>query len=249
MDIIDAHTHVDQVPALGWMDPPEKIVRLMDEAGIARAVCMTYTELPGFNPRALEDLAAAVAAFPDRLVGFVRLHPWYDEAPDLLDQALGSYGMKGLKLHPVGTLAHPASPQTVELLRRAGRWGAPALFHCGDEPMTTPTAIAAGAVQAPDTTVILGHMGGYHHVDEAIRMAEQHPNLVLETSAMPYPHKIREAIDRVGAHRVIYGSDGPGCPPKLELRKVLAAGLTTEERRLVLHDNTQRLLDGVRSTS
>lgn len=244
-DVIDAHTHVDQVPALGWMDPPEKIVRLMDEAGIARAVAMTYTELPGFNPRALEDLAAAVAAFPDRLVGFVRLHPWYDEAPDLLDKAIGSYGMKGLKLHPVGTLDHPASPNTVELLRRAGQWGAPALFHCGDEPMTTPTAIAAGAAQAPDTTVILGHMGGYYHVDEAIRMAERHPNLVLETSAMPYPHKIREAIDRIGANRVVYGSDGPGCPPRLELRKVLAAGLTAHERRLVLRQNMQRLFDAV----
>jgi predicted TIM-barrel fold metal-dependent hydrolase len=68
---------------------------------------------------------------------------------------------------------------------------------------------------------------------------------VLETSAMPYPDKIRAAIDRVGPERVVYGSDGPGCPPRLELRKVLAAGLTEPERRLVLHDNMQRLFDGV----
>jgi predicted TIM-barrel fold metal-dependent hydrolase len=244
-EVIDAHTHVDEVPALGWVDPPEKLVALLDEAGISRAVVMTYTEAPQFNARALDHLAEAVARFPDRLVGFARVHPWYDEAPRLLERAITEHGMKGLKLHPVGTLDHPGSPATVRLLRLAGERGAPALFHCGDEPMTTPTAIAAGAVQAPDTTVILGHMGGYLHVDEAIRVAERHPNIVLETSAMPYPDKIRAAVDRIGPDRVVYGSDGPGCPPRLELRKVLAAGLSEAERRLVLHDNMQRLFDRV----
>lgn len=244
-DIIDAHTHVDEVPALGWIDPPEKIVGLLDEAGIGRAVVMTYTELPGFNPRALEYLIEVVARFPDRLIGFVRLHPWYAEAPDLLDRAIGTCGMKGIKLHPVGTLDHPASAMTVRLLRLAGERRAPALFHCGDEPMTTPTAIAAAAALAPDTTVILGHMGGYAHVDEAIRMAEKHPNIVLETSAMPYPDKIREAVSRVSAHRVVFGSDGPGCPPRLELRKVLMAGLSDADLRRVLHDNMQEIFDGV----
>lgn len=243
--VIDAHTHVDEVPALGWIDPPEKLLELLDQVGIARAVVMTYTELPGFNPHALEYLADVVARFPDRLVGFVRLHPWYAEAPDLLRRAISTHGMKGIKLHPVGTLDHPASDATVHLLRLAGERGAPALFHCGDEPMTTPTAIGAAAALAQDTTVILGHMGGYHHVDEAIRVAERHSNIVLETSAMPYPAKIREAVSRVGAERVVYGSDGPGCPPRLELRKVLAAELSDVERRRVLHDNMQELFDGV----
>ncbi len=111
-DIIDAHTHVDEVPALGWIDPPEKLVKLLDEVGIARAVVMTYTELPGFNPHALEYLADVVARFPDRLVGFVRLHPWYDEAADLLRRAISQHRMKGIKLHPVGTLDHPrATPR------------------------------------------------------------------------------------------------------------------------------------------
>lgn len=243
--VIDAHTHVDEVHALGWVDPPEKIIKMLDEAGISRAVVMTYTELPGYNPRALEYLADVVARFPDRLVGFVRLHPWYAEAPGLLRRAISEHGMKGIKLHPVGTLDHPASEAGVRLLRLAGERGAPALFHCGDEPMTTPTAIGAAVVQAPETTVILGHMGGYYHVDEAIRMAERHPNIVLETSAMPYPSKIREAVSRIGAHRVVYGSDGPGCPPRLELRKVIAARLSDGELRRVLHDNMQDLFDGV----
>jgi hypothetical protein len=243
--IIDAHAHVDRVPALGWIDPPEKIVGLMDVAGVDRACVMSYTEAPQFNPTALEMIAEAVSRFPDRLIGFARLHPWYPEALPMLDRAVRVLGMKGLKLHPVGTLAHPAGEQTLALLRRAGELRVPVLFHCGDEPMTTPYAIALAAAACPDTTIVLGHMGGYHHVDEAIAVAEAHPNIVLETSAMPYPRRIAEAVARIGAGRVLFASDGPGCRPRLELEKVRQAGLTPDDQRRVLHDNIAALLDAV----
>ncbi len=245
--IIDSHTHVDEVPALGWIDPPEKIIGLLDEAGIAQAVVMTYTELPGFNPRALEYVAEAVAKYPHRLIGYARLHPWHEaEAARLLVRAVREYRMKGLKLHPVGTLAHPADAATLKLIRLAAELQVPVLFHCGDEPMTTPLAIAVAAARVPDATIILGHMGGFFHVDEAIEVAERHPNVLLETSAMPYPDKIHEAVTRLGADRVLYASDGPGCPPRLELEKVRMAGLSDSDLALVLRGNIVRLLERVR---
>ena len=243
--IVDAHAHVDVVPALGWIDPPEKLIALMDVAGVDRACVMTYTEAPQFNPRALVDIAEAVARYPDRLVGFARLHPWYPESLSLLDRAVREMGMKGLKLHPVGTLSHPASEQTLLLMRRAGELRVPVLFHCGDEPMATPRAIGLAAAACPDTTVILGHMGGYFHVDEAIAVAEELPNVMLETSAMPYPRKIGEAVRRLGAARVMFASDGPGCRPRLEVEKVRQAGLAAAEMELVMAGNILALLDGV----
>ena len=240
--VIDAHAHVDEVPALGWIDPPAKLVALMDRAGIDRAVVMTYTETPGLNPEAVDYIAQAVAAYPDRLIGFVRLHPWYQEmAASLLRRAVTELGMRGLKLHPVGTLSHPADDASVRLMDLAAELGVPVLFHCGDEPMTTPLAIAEAA-ERTQARIILGHMGGYFHVDEAIAVAERHDNIILETSAMPYPQKIREAIDRVGADRVLFASDGPGCRPHLELNKVLLAGLSDAEERQVLHDNVADLI-------
>ena len=71
--------------------------------------------------------------------------------------------------------------------------------------LTTPLAVAEARAACPEATIILGHMGGYFHVDEAIEVAERQ-NLVLETSAMPYPAKIREAVDRLGPERVIYAA-------------------------------------------
>jgi predicted TIM-barrel fold metal-dependent hydrolase len=112
--------------------------------------------------------------------------------------------------------------------------------------MTTPLAIAPAAAACPEATIILGHMGGYFHVDEAIEVAEEQANLVLETSAMPYPAKIREAVERIGAERVLYASDGPVCSPRIEVEKVRLAGLEPEAEALVFAGNALRILDGVR---
>jgi predicted TIM-barrel fold metal-dependent hydrolase len=111
--------------------------------------------------------------------------------------------------------------------------------------MTTPLAIAPAAEAVPEATIILGHMGGYFHVDEAMEVAERVPNLVLETSAMPYPAKIREAVERLGPERVIYASDGPVCSPRIEVEKVRVAGLDPDSERLVLGENALRILEAV----
>jgi predicted TIM-barrel fold metal-dependent hydrolase len=246
MRIIDSHTHVDEVGA--WQDPPEAILRLMDEAGIERAVIMTYRDAPALPGAAgavapLDYIVQAVRRYPERLIGYARINPRAGgEADDLLIRAVREQGMKGLKLHPVSYRGLPDAPDTVRILNLAAELGIPALFHCGDEEFTLPLQIERAAVACPATTIILGHMGGYFHVDDAIAAAERRPNLLLETSAMPYPHKIREAVERIGAERVLYASDGPGCDPSLEVGKVRLAGLSGPEEEQVFHANIERLL-------
>jgi uncharacterized protein len=240
--IVDFHTHVDEAPAFGWIDPPEKIVALLDDAGIDRAVIMTYTDLPGINPDALEYIVEAAGRFPDRLIPFVRLNPNFPEAVGaLLDRAV-ELGVRGVKLHPTTTLAHPAGAATVTLLRRCGELGLPVLFHCGDDPYTTPQVMGLAAEAAPDCAIVMGHMGGYLHVDDALEEAERHANLYLETSAMPYPTRIAEAVDRVGPGRILFGSDGPGCNPALELDKIRRLGLPPEAEEQILGGTAMSLM-------
>jgi uncharacterized protein len=244
--IIDAHMHIDDLPALGWKLDADLCIRRMDEAGIDAAVVMTITDWPEVNAQSIELVAEACAAHPGRLYGFARIHPWYGgEAIAALERAITVHGFKGLKLHPVTTIAHPVGAETLRLIRTAAEHDAPTLFHCGDEPLTTPLAVAQAARECPEATIILGHMGGYFHVDEAIEVADRLPNVVLETSAMPYPEKVREAVARVGAERVLYASDGPACSPSLEVTKVRLAGLEPEAERAILGENARRILDRV----
>jgi uncharacterized protein len=245
--IVDSHAHVDEVPALGWIDPAASLVELMDQAAVERAVVMTYTEAPAVNPNALEYLADQIGRYPERLIGYVRVHPWYPEALDLVERAFVEFNMKGVKLHPVGNLSHPAAEVTLRVIRRAAEHQAPVLFHCGDEALTTPLQIAAAAEAVPEASIILGHMGGYFHVDEAIEVAARVPNVFLETSAMPYPDHIWRAVRAIGAERVLFASDGPGCLPRLEVHKVKLAGLSASEEQRVFADNILEILDRVRA--
>jgi predicted TIM-barrel fold metal-dependent hydrolase len=241
--IFDMHMHIENSAALGWTMSPDDCIRAMDEGGVDRAAVMTLTDLPGLNPQGLELIAEACTAHPGRLYGFLRLNPAYlEESKQLLIRAVEQLGFKGLKLHPVSTLQHPGGVATIELVRLAGSLGVPTLFHCGDEPMTTPLSVAQTAAACPDSTIVLGHMGGYFHVDEAIDVAETYGNVVLETSAMPYPDKIRTAVERIGADRVVFGSDGPVSSPGLERQKVVIAALGQERADLVLGSNADRML-------
>lgn len=240
--IVDFHTHVDEAPAYGWIDPPEKLIRLLDLAGIGRAVVTTYVDHPAGDVDEVAYLASARDRYADRLIPFVRLHPRArDRAVAELRRAI-ALGFRGLKLHPTTTLVHPADDDTIALLRICAEAGVPVLFHCGDDPLSTPFAIALAAKRVPDAQIVLGHMGGYEHNGDAIRAAATHRNVWLETSGMPYPARIAEAVAVAGPDRVLFGSDGPGADPALEIAKIRLLSMPPEVEAAVLGGNAIRLL-------
>jgi uncharacterized protein len=249
LEIIDSHTHVDEFEAFGWFDPPEAIVELMDEAGIEKAVVMTYADAPVLKPDALRYIRDACDKYPDRLIPYARINPHADNAAALLEEAIVDLKMKGLKIHQESVTAAAHHHSVIRLVKKAAEFDAPVLFHSGDEALSLPQQFTKLAEAVPEATVILAHMGGYHHTDDAIRLCEKYESLLVDTSACPYPDKIREAIERLGAHRVLFGSDGPGCNPKLELQKIRRIGLSEDEQRMVLHDNIASILERVKHTT
>ena len=150
--IIDSHTHVDLVESWGWMDPPEAILALIDEANVDRAIIMTYRDAIGPDDPSTEYIRSAVNKYPDRLIGYVRINPNAHGALDALDQAIGDYQMKGLKLHPVSYVGFPFGEATLLLMRRAAQYNAPVLFHTGDEPLALPEEVAEAARLVPEAS-------------------------------------------------------------------------------------------------
>ena len=76
----------------------------------------------------------------------------------------------------------------------------------------------------------MGH-GNIVYINAAIDVAARNPNVFLETSGMPMHAKIREAVERVGPDRVLYGSDAPFHHPAVELAKVRVSGLPQDLAR------------------
>ena len=242
MLILDSHCHIQSIPGHPWDSPASRLVPLLDEAGIHCALVMGYGEASAENPELILQMDAAMREYPDRLLALARLEP-KESAPETLRSLVDSdRGFIGLKLHPVGYRLPPDHPHVISLLKMAGKLGIPSLFHCGDEEFSLPLQIARAARQVPEAKIILGHMGGYFHVDDALQAALECPNIYLETSAMPFPHLVSLCVKELGADRVLFGSDGPGCLPALEVQKIYLAKLTEIEIREVLGRAYLRLL-------
>lgn len=241
--IIDAHAHTDEYEALGWYDPPEKVVGLMDEAGIDMAVVTTYSEEPGPVP-SLSKLESYVAKYPDRLIGFPRINPRYgQEAVEVFERAIKSNKqMRGLKLHPIANAVKPFAPFSLQLIRKAGELGVPVFFHCGDRALAQPFQIGKAAEKCPETTIIC-HMGGYFHAGDSIRMAEKNPNVILDTSSTPYLDIIIKAIEVLGPERVVFATDNPAGDPISELAKIRMLELPKEVEERILGKNIAEILN------
>lgn len=240
--VIDAHAHADENDIWGWYDPPEKLIGLMDEAGIDLSVVTSYSDEPGPSP-GLKNLESYVARYPRRLIGFPRIDPKFGASSvELLRRVIrGNPLMRGLKLHPISNLVKPFAERCLQLIRAAGELGVPVFIHCGDAVPALPLQIGKAAALCPETTIIC-HLGGYFHAEQVIRVAARRPNLVLDTSSCPYPALIRRAVEVLGPERVVFASDNPAGDPISELQKIrlLAFPLEVEER--ILWKNIAALL-------
>lgn len=240
--IIDAHAHLDVVESAGWDDSPEKLLRLMEGAGIEKTVVTSYGDTPGPNP-SVERLRGYVEEYPDRFIGFPRLDPRYgDEAAEVFERAMEDDGMRGLKLHPVSYGSPLFEEPTLRLLEMAADIDVPVLIHSGDRLGALPQQVSEAA-RHTDATLLMGHIGGYFNAREALAAAREHENIVLETSAFPYPRVIQDAVDEIGAERVVYGSDMPPANPVVELKKVEVLDLTDEQRERILWRNAADMLN------
>ena len=179
----------------------EAIVRAMDGAGIGKSVVFAMATTTERSTQMVRD---AIRQFPDRLVPYAYALPRYDRAvlPEL-EQALAEFGCKGIKLH-LGecTVESYVADSVFDL---AARYQAPCLIDFGGRLELCASVVAA----YPQTTIIICHLGRYLSTDEAqtdafIRVAEEHPNALLDASGVVLLGKIEEAAQRVGAERILW---------------------------------------------
>jgi uncharacterized protein len=72
------------------------------------------------------------------------------------------------------------------------------------------------------------------------------PNVYADTSGVRRFDYIVQAVERAGAHKVLFGSDRPWLHPEVELHKIRVLGLSPEKEALILGKNIMRLLNKIR---
>jgi hypothetical protein len=93
----------------------------------------------------------------------------------------------------------------------------------------------------------MAHMGGFPDAGGdwrmAIEVAQRHKNVWLDTTSSTYDSGMMEmAVRRLGAGRILFGTDMPLLDPFAGVQKIRSAFLTEEEKTLILGGNLERLL-------
>jgi predicted TIM-barrel fold metal-dependent hydrolase len=243
--IIDSHVHLKHGDAAKTEYSAEAIVEVMDRAGIDKSVVFAMSTT---TERSIAMAERAVAKYPDRLIPYAYALPNY-ERPVIkdLEAALTAGLFRGIKIHAGEcTLADYVIDPVLKL---AGRLGVPCLIDAVGRD-----AVAKRLAQAfPETTIIFAHMGRYKTndpklVDAFIQIAAEHDKVLLDLSGVDLVPKIAEAVKKVGAGKLVWGTDGPHPDPDLvtyartNLEKVTQSPISPEEKEQILGGNIARLL-------
>ena len=189
MVIIDAHTHLS-----GRGGPTSKLIEHMDAAGVDKAFVLSH------------DIEEAIKEFPDRLIPFVYFDPRNEgEHLERIDKCVKEYGWNGIKVGHQCAVARWMYP----MMEKAQEYGLVVVIHSDHSVRNHPYIIGDIANSFPKVKTVILHMGGGTCFDSELlstKMAVKNDNIYLET-CYSNPYAIKQAVDTIGADRVMFGSD------------------------------------------
>ncbi|MBF9134463.1 amidohydrolase family protein [Plantactinospora sp. S1510] len=247
--IYDFHLRIGPVPE----DPSVAADRLlgeMDRHGITRGVACAgglidpvrlarqivfggHLETDADNERVL----AVSARSGGRLTPFYFANP--HRQPRRYLDAAPSY--RGLEISPAVHGVGLDDPRTVALVEVAAQAGHPVYVVCLGRPGATVGDLVTLAGKFPEARFVLGHCGFIGIDFHAVATIAETGNIFAETSGC-YTSVARVAVQRLGADRVVFGSEYPAQDFGVELAKCRALALTDDELHRVTWASAVRLL-------
>lgn len=192
------------------------------------------------NPRN-DAVLAAIGQQPDRFLGFAFINPESAQAADELQRCLAQ-GMCGLKLALVQYPTDLHGSKMAALCDIAAARGIPVFIHLG---LTAASSQADWLVTAfPTVRFIIAH-AGVQCFEQTLALARRCGNVFIDTSSyIATAGKIRQLCAKLGAGKLIFGSDIPvmcGTLPEA-LRKIDALAIPDSEKAKILGDNLLAIL-------
>jgi hypothetical protein len=164
--------------------------------------------------------ATFVGAHPDRLIGFMALHPHDPSCIDEFDRCHADLGMRGVKLGANYQNFDPLEPRALAIYERAQRLGLPIMFHQGTSPvreapikLAHPLLMDEIAIRYPHLKIIMAHVGHPWQVETCV-VIRKHPNVYADVSANFYrPYSLWEQLIKATEWNVmdklLFGTDFP----------------------------------------
>jgi hypothetical protein len=164
--------------------------------------------------------ATFVRAYPERLIGFMSIHPYDAGCLAEFERCRTDLGLRGVKLAANYQNFDPLEPRALAIYERAQKFGLPILFHQGTSPvreapirLAYPLLMDEIAIRYPDLKIIMAHMGHPWQAETCV-VIRKHPNVYADISGNFYrPFSFWEQLVKAAEwnvlHKLLLGSDYP----------------------------------------
>jgi uncharacterized protein len=247
----------------------EGLLREMDENDVERAVVIGHWVLDEglrdgpFTNRTNNDLVHFVRRSHGRLRGLLGINVAEEGPLDLeaIDDYLAHAEFPGVKCFTGYETYYADDPRLEPVFDIVERHRAIVMFHTGDTLLPSghvryahPIPADEVAVAHPGMTIVLAH-AGQHWMPDAGEVMGKNPNVWADISGWfvgrpdlpPHVSFLRHQFQEliywgVGCDRLMFGTDWPLMAIRPYIEFVNSCDfLSTEERRMILYDNADRL--------
>ncbi|HYF50420.1 MAG TPA: amidohydrolase family protein [Planctomycetota bacterium] len=251
--IIDIHTHLAAPGSVPDEAEMQRMMRLAAKAGVGKVIALgNLVSMGGANPTQ-DDITAinsntlgAMKAHPDFFIGFCYLNPSHPPEFSLneMERCIVRGGMSGVKLW----VAVKATDKRHDpLFQRIQELDVPVLYHAWYKAFdqgpaeSTPAEIADLARRFPKVTIVMAHLTGDQ--ERGVLDIRGCENVLIDTSGgQPEAGLVEYAVEKLGAARVIYGSDWPVRDFAVQVGRVAGARISDRDKEMIFTRNAQRIL-------
>ncbi len=258
MKVIDAHSHVGHdgcqsiaKNALHDQSAPA-MVESMDALGIDVTLTSSWIGIHGDGPAGNQLVADTVERFPGRFMGYATINPNYPETVDeQLDFCFRKHEFMGIKPYPPRHMYPLDGPNNRKILEFANEHHLPILYHHAGNYRTKQSGeamIASLSEKYLNAKFMFAHSGASWQACKGYtEVAKRRPNVFLEITYTAVTFgAIEYMVREAGADKVIFGSDFPMRDPAPQLAWVACAKIRLEDKRKILCENFERILEDVR---
>lgn len=244
---LDEISGIAPLPTLLVESTVSDLAEAMDEASVDRALVIAHP------PVISNEFVLDRCAEDPRLLPVVNI-PSGTSRPANALRAYVTQGAVALKIHPASDGEGVDSPRYKALLKAADELGLPVILHTGcihthllykDPDQGQAQRYAPWFETYKNVRFVLAHMN-FHDPNIALDLMEEHANVYTDTSWQP-AEVIGEAVRRIGAERILFGTDWPFVGNNLSVglarvQDCIDSGtLTQEQAHLILGENAAKL--------
>jgi len=234
----------------------EDVLEMLDKNNFDKAVVFGFAFRDIGLCRYVNDyVIEKTKQYPEKLAGFA-VTPPVKEAYKEIERCF-NLGLKGVgELFPEGQEIDLENENAVKTITQACReFNLPLLIHANEgvghlypgKAGTTLKQIENFIMNNPDLKIILAHLGGGLLFYETMKEIKNgFVNVHYDISAAPflYDFRIYNIIKALGiADNILFGSDFPLLAPSRYLNDINKSDLTDNEKKLILCDNAEKLLN------